>query len=97
MARIRAVGNLTASADTNVDTTAQERSVRVRVYNADTVPHTFTFKIGTTPLKKIVLQTLEDAAFGPEHIASGTNLVVNNAEATTTTAPTYAVTGEYDA
>jgi hypothetical protein len=97
MARIAGVGTLTASADTTVDSTAQDRSIRVRVYNADTVAHTYTFKIGTTALKKVTLASGEDASFGPEHIASGTSLVVNVAEATTTTASNYGKTGEYDA
>lgn len=96
MARIRAQGTLTASGDTTVDSTAQERSCRVRVYNRDTVQHSYTFKIGSTELKNVVLQAKQDASFGPEHIASGTNLVVNVAEATTTNASTYGTTGEYD-
>jgi hypothetical protein len=97
MARIAGVGTLTAAGDTTVDSTAQDRSVRCRTYNADTVQHVYTFKIGTSAQKKVTLQPGEDAVFGPEHIANGTNLVVNVAEATTTTASNYGKTGEYDA
>lgn len=91
----QANGNLNASGDTTVDSTAQNRWTRARAYNADTVTHTITWKKGTTPLKKATLSAGESDEFGPVYVPSGTNIVVNNAEATTTTAPTYDVNGEY--
>lgn len=91
----QAFGNLSASGNTTVDSTAQNRWVRVTAYNADTVTHTITFLKSTTPLKKTSLATGENVVFGPVYVPSGTSIVVNNAEATTTTAPTYDVNGEY--
>lgn len=91
----QAFGNLTASGNTTVDSTAQNRWIRVTAYNADTVSHTITFNKSTTPLKKVVLAAGDNIVFGPVYVPSGTNIVVNNAEATTSTAPTYDVNGEY--
>lgn len=88
-------GNLNAAGDTTVDSTAQNRWVRVRVYNADTVTHTITYKVSTTPIKKSTLTAGDSDDIGPEYLPSGTNLVVNVAEATTTTAATYKTSGEY--
>ena len=88
-------GNLNASGDTTCDNTAQTRWVRVRVYNADTVSHDFTWKVGSTPLKKTTLIAGDSDEFGPVYCPSGTNVVVNNAQATTTTAPTYQAVGYY--
>lgn len=88
-------GSLNASGDTTVDNTAQNRWTRVRVYNADTVTHTFTWKKSTTPIHKESLTAGTSYEIGPVYLPSGTNLVVNNAEATTTTAPTYDQNGEY--
>ena len=88
-------GNLNASGDTTVDNTAQNRWTRARAYNADTVTHTITFKKGSTPIKKVSLTAGDDFEVGPVYVPSGTNIVINNAEATTTTAPTYDVNGEY--
>lgn len=88
-------GNLNAAGDTTVDNTAQNRWARVRVYNADTVNHTITWKKGTTPVKKTVLASFDSDEFGPVYLPSGTNIVVNNAEATTTTVPTYDDNGSY--
>jgi hypothetical protein len=88
-------GNLAPSGDSTVDNTSQSRWVRVRAYNADTVNHTMTWKKGTTPVKKTVLAPGQDDEYGPVYCPSGTNIVINNAEATTTTAPTYEVNGEF--
>lgn len=95
MARLGGVPiDLAGSSDTDVDTTATDRSGRVRAYNADTVPHVCTFKIGGEPFKKITLQVGEDAIFGPENAASGEDFSVNVAEAITTTAVKAIFTGE---
>lgn len=88
-------GNLTASGDTTVDNTAQNRWTRVRAYNADTVTHTITWKKGSTPIKKTSLATGESDELGPIYCPSGTNVTITNAEATTTTAPTYDANGYY--
>jgi hypothetical protein len=96
MARIASRGTLTASGDTTVDSTAQPRSCRVLVFNRDTVQHKYTFKIGTTELKELVLAAKDHGYFGPENAENGANFVVNVAEATTTSASTYQVTGEDD-
>lgn len=88
---------LTASGDTTIDSTATARSGRVRVYNNDTVVHTYTFKVGTTPLdKETALPAGQSRVFGPENFASGQNPVINVAEATTTSASTAIFTGEDD-
>lgn len=88
-------GNLNAAGNTTVDATAQNRWVRVRVYNADTVSHTITWNKASTPIHKEVLATGDSREMGPVYVPSGTNIVVANTEATTTTAPTYDVNGEY--
>lgn len=92
---IAAVGVLQAAQSTAVDSTAQLRYIRVTCYNADTVNHTFTLVIGATNVQKRVVAPGDDWTFGPHAIANGTSVYINNAEATTTTAPNYAVTGEY--
>lgn len=88
-------GNLNASGDTTVDNTAQNRWVRARVYNADTTTHTFTWKKGSTPIKQTVLAAKDSDELGPVYCPSGTNVVVTNADATATTAPTYDANGYY--
>lgn len=92
---IAAQGALTAAADTTVDNTLQLRYIRVTCFNADTVDHTFTLKIGVVPVSKRVVSPGDDWTFGPHAVASGTAVAVNTAEATTTTASNYAVTGEF--
>lgn len=88
-------GNLTGAADTTVDSTAQNRYARVKVYNADTVQHVITWKKGATLHEQQTLQPKQSAEVGPQWYPSATNPVVNCAEAVTTTAPTYDVVGEY--
>lgn len=88
-------GALTAAGDTTVDSTAQLRYVRVRVYNRDTVQHKYTLKIASQAVDEVTLQAGESRTFGPHAVAAADAYVVNTAEATTTTASAYAVTGEY--
>ena len=88
-------GNLNAAGDTTVDNQAQNRWTRVRAYNADTVSHTITWKKGSTPIKQTVLAAKDSDELGPVYCPSGTNIVVNNLEATTSTAPTYDTNGYY--
>jgi hypothetical protein len=97
MARISGTGTLTAAGDTTTDSTAQDRSVRTRVFNKDTVQHKYTYKIGTDEQEKVTLQADEGHIFGPDHVANGTSVVINVAEATTTNASKFGKTGEYDA
>lgn len=88
-------GNLNAAGDTTVDSTTQNRWVRVRVYNADSVTHTITWKKASTPIHKESLASGDSREMGPVYVPSGTNVVVTNTEATTTTAPTFDTNGEY--
>lgn len=85
---------LGGSASVTADSTAQARYVRIAIFNADNIQHTYQVRFGTQQIKLVTLQPNEDRIVGPHALTNAETVVAICVEASTT-ASTWRVTGEY--